>query len=407
MLTSKQNEYIRNANRRWNFKIGAVRSGKSYVDVAHMIPWRLRMLRDKSGLNLILGVSKSTIERNVLQPMREMYTDALVGGINSDNIAHVCGVPVYCLGAEKISQVSKVQGSSIKYCYGDEIAKWHPEVFAMLESRLDKEYSCFDGACNPEFPSHWLKTFIDKEDLDAYIQHYTIFDNPYLPQSFVDALCKEYAGTVYYRRYILGEWARAEGLVYPMITEANYYDDETRPVALYSTSVRTINCDYGTTNPCVFLDIWDDGQTLWIDDEYRWDSQSAAAKRSTTPYKTDAQYADDLIRFMGSDPARQCMVIVDPSAKSFITELRQRGLWVKEGDNDVLDGIRRTASMFAAGKIKINRNKCKGLVDELLAYSWDDKATLAGEEKPLKAQDHGPDCVRYFCNSLPSWRFTI
>lgn len=405
MLTEKQNEYIREAHARWNLKVGAVRSGKSYVDVTHVIPWRLRQLKDKPGLNLILGVSRSTIERNVLQPMREMYTSAIVGTINSENIAYVCGVPVYCLGAEKISQVAKVQGSSIKYCYGDEIAKWHPEVFAMLQSRLDKEYSCFDGSCNPEFPNHWLKRFIDREDLDAYIQHYTIFDNPYLPQAFVDSLCKEYAGTVYYKRYILGEWARAEGLVYPMITEDNYYDDATRPVYLYSMAFRTIACDYGTTNPCVFLDTWDDGETLWIDDEWRWDSNSDAAKRSAEQYRTDAQYAEDMRRFMGEDPARQCMVIVDPSAKSFITELRQRDFYVKEGDNDVLDGIRKTSTLFARRRIKIHR-RCQGLIDELQAYSWDDKAALAGDERPLKFADHGVDALRYRVNDLPAWRTT-
>ncbi|MBR3238780.1 MAG: terminase family protein [Oscillospiraceae bacterium] len=406
MLTAKQNEYIRNAHSRWNLKIGAVRSGKSYVDIAQVIPWRLRSLRDKAGLNLILGVSRSTIERNVLQPMREMYTSAIVGSINSENIAFICGVPVYCLGAEKISQVSKVQGASLKYCYGDEIAKWNPEVFAMLQSRLDKEYSCFDGSCNPEYPGHWLKRFIDREDLDAYIQHYTIFDNPFLPEAFVDALCKEYAGTVYYDRYINGSWARAEGLIYPMVNEANFYDDETRPVALYSTAIRSIACDYGTTNPCVFLDVWDDGDTLWVDREYRWDSQAAAARRSVDQYRTDAQYADDMEKFMGADPAKQCLVIVDPSAKSFITELRQRGLWVKEGDNDVLDGIRRTATLFARRKIRIHKSNCASLIEELQTYIWDEKAGLIGDERPVKAQDHGPDALRYKVNGLPEWRIS-
>lgn len=405
MLTAKQNEYIRNANRRWNFKVGAVRSGKSYVDVTHMIPWRLRSLRSEKGLNVILGVSKSTIERNILQPMRDMYTDALVGTINSENVAMVCGVPVYCLGAEKVSQVAKLQGSSIKYCYGDEVAKWHPEVFAMLQSRLDQDYSCFDGAFNPEYPGHWLKRFMDREDLDAYIQHYTLFDNPYLPRKVVENLCREYAGTVYYARYIDGKWALAEGLIYPMVTEENYYDDDSRPIALYHTAYRTIACDYGTTNPCVFLDIWDDGKVIWIDNEWRWDSQSDEAKRSAMPYRTDAQYADAMMDFVGSDPSRMCPIIVDPSAKSFITELRSRGLFVEEGINDVLDGIRRTASLFALRQIRIHR-RCTGLIQELQGYAWDEKAGLIGDEKPIKARDHGPDALRYQINSLPDWRIS-
>lgn len=213
-LSNKQNEYIANMTHRWNIKSGAVRSGKSFVDTAFVIPFRIRERTGKPGLNVILGVSKESIERNVLQPMREIYTDKLIGTINSRNVARVCGEEVYCLGAEKVSQVAKIQGSSIKYCYGDEIAKWNKEVFQMLKSRLDKPYSCFDGSCNPEHPTHWLKEFIDSPELDIYLQRYAIFDNPFLATEFVEQLCKEYAGTIYYDRLILGLWKRAEGAIY-------------------------------------------------------------------------------------------------------------------------------------------------------------------------------------------------
>lgn len=212
-LTSKQNEYIKNATHRWNIKTGAVRSGKSYVDTAYTIPARIRERIGKPGLTVIFGVSRDTIERNVLRPMREIYGPGLIGIINNRNIARVCGENVYCLGAEKVSQVAKVQGSSIKYAYGDEIAKWNREVFEMLKSRLDKSYSCFDGACNPENPTHWLKEFIDS-DIDIYLQQYRLFDNPFLPKEYVENLCKEYSGTIYYDRLIEGKWKRAEGAIY-------------------------------------------------------------------------------------------------------------------------------------------------------------------------------------------------
>ena len=213
-LSEKQIEYTEQATHRWNIKSGAVRSGKSFVDTSAVIPVRIIERLGKPGLVVILGVSRDTIERNVLQPLREIYTDRRVGTINSRNVAYLFGEEVYCLGAEKISQVAKIQGSSIKYCYGDEIAKWNKEVFQMLKSRLDKPYSCFDGACNPEHPTHWLKEFIDNPDLDIYLQHYTIFDNPFLPEEYVKQLCKEYEGTVYYDRLILGLWKRADGAIY-------------------------------------------------------------------------------------------------------------------------------------------------------------------------------------------------
>lgn len=241
-LTSKQNEYIRNATHRWNIKTGAVRSGKSYVDTAYTIPARIRERIGNPGLTVIFGVSRDTIERNVLQPMREIYGSGLVGTINNRNMARVCGEDAYCLGAEKVSQVAKVQGSSIKYAYGDEVAKWNREVFEMLKSRLDKPYSCFDGACNPENPTHWLKEFIDS-DIDIYVQKYEIFDNEYLPKEYVENLCKEYEGTVYYGRLIKGMWKRAEGAIYRMF--ADDPDRFIRPVNIRDIKEIRIGIDFG------------------------------------------------------------------------------------------------------------------------------------------------------------------
>ena len=241
-LTEKQNEYIRNATHRWNIKTGAVRSGKSYVDTAYTIPARIRDRVGKPGLTVIFGVSRDTIERNVLQPMREIYGSGLVGTINNRNMAWVCGENAYCLGAEKVSQVAKVQGSSIKYAYGDEVAKWNREVFEMIKSRLDKPYSCFDGACNPENPTHWLKEFIDS-DVDIYVQKYTIFDNIYLPKEYVENLCKEYEGTVYYDRLIKGTWKRAEGAIYRMF--ADDPDRFIRPVNRKHIKEIRIGIDFG------------------------------------------------------------------------------------------------------------------------------------------------------------------
>ena len=399
-LSKKQNEYILNANKRWNLKVGAVRSGKSFVDVSFIIPSRLRLLRDKKGLNVIIGVSKSTIERNVLEPMRELYTDAVVGTINSQNIAQVCGVPVYCLGAEKVSQVAKIQGASIKYCYGDEVAKWNKELFAMLQSRLDKEYSCFDGSLNPESPGHWLKQFIDRPDIDAYIQKYTIFDNPFLPKEFVDNLCKEYAGTVYYGRYIEGEWTLAEGLIYPMYQDAI----ETPPEA--QVSKHCLSIDYGTMN-AFSAGLWGKYGDAW----YRI-SEYYYSGRDTGVQKTDEEYAvaldaliepimtkreeeyKEMLRLGYSAVFEKMETIIDPSAASFITLLRKKSWYkVTPADNTVLDGIRDTASAIQTGKIKISPS-CKNWIKEAQGYVWDE--SCESEDRPVKINDHAMDDTRYF-----------
>lgn len=246
IITEKQKEFIRNATHRYNLKIGARRCGKTYLDILFTIPNRLLERKGLDGLNVIFGVSKGTIERNVLQPLREIYGKDLVGFINSQNIAILFEQEVYCLGTEKISQVSKIQGTSIKYAYGDEMAKWNKEVFIMIQASLDKPYSCLDGALNPENKNHWLKKdfldVIEEKGLDVYTQYYTIFDNPFLPKGFVENLCKEYQGTVYYNRLILGQWCDAEGLIFQQIAN-DYKRYITTTVQL--NSIISIGIDWG------------------------------------------------------------------------------------------------------------------------------------------------------------------
>ena len=255
-LTSpKQDEFIRNATHRYNIKVGARRCGKTYLDNLWTIPTRILERSGKDGLYVILGVSKGTIERNVLQPLRQIYGKNMVGTINSNNIAKLFGEEVYCLGAEKISQVSKIQGTSIKYCYGDEVAKWNQEVFIMVQGSLDKPYSMFDGALNPENQSHWLKKdFLDKVEekgLDVYVQHYTIFDNPFLSKEFVDNLCKEYEGTVFYDRLILGLWKNAEGIIYKQFADNPSQFIKDKAVDENGNKINfmiiSIGIDYGAT----------------------------------------------------------------------------------------------------------------------------------------------------------------
>ena len=383
-LSGKQLEFIENANHRYNLKVGAVRSGKTFVDIVHMIPDRILSSEDEQGLNLILGVSKETIERNVLKPMREQYGDEIVGVINNRNIATVCGSPVYCLGAEKVTQVAKIQGMSVKYCYGDEIAKWNPEVFYMLQSRLDKPYSCFDGSCNPEYPGHWLKAFIDREDIDLYLQKYTIFDNPFLPPDFVENLCKEYEGTVYYGRYILGEWTLAEGLIYPM------YQDAVSEPPEGDISAYILSVDYGTQN-AFSAGLWAKyGATWWRVREYYYSG------RDTGMQKTDEEYADDLETFLGDLKNTRIKTIVDPSAASFITLWRKRGHTVIQADNNVSDGIRETATALKKGLVKIAPS-CECWIKEAQGYVWDD---TEGVDRPVKINDHAMDDTRYFVKTM-------
>lgn len=380
-----QNEFFQNANHRWNFKSGATRSGKTYMDY-YLIPMRIRNRIGKSGLVCILGVTKSTIERNILEPMRNIWGSECVGEINSQNKCYLFGEMVYCLGAEKVSQVSKIRGSSLKYVYGDEVADWNEEVFEILKSRLDKPYSCFDGALNPQSPNHWLKSFLDNQETDIYCQKYTIFDNPFLPKEFVDNLCKEYAGSVYYKRYILGEWALAEGLVYSMFSRQRHIVHD--PIEYNPHCEYTLSIDYGTVNPFA--------AGLW---EYNRRTKKATmckelyySGRSEKGRVDDESYYKMLLDLVGDIPVQ--FVIIDPSAASMIETIRKYGRFlVKPGINDVLNGIQLVTKYLNAGVLQFHES-CEKMAMEFESYAWDEKA---GEDKVIKENDHLCDQLRYYC----------
>ncbi len=214
-LTDKQRDFIVLANHRWNVKTGAVRSGKTYGDY-FLIPDRIRdpERRASGGIILLVGATSATLARNILDPMRKLWGESLVGRPASDGGAvTLFGERCVILGASNAGQVAKIQGASVKYCYGDEVTTWSPDLFNMLKSRLDRPCSVFDGTCNPAGPGHWFKKFLDSGG-NIYCQSYIIDDNPNLPPGFVASLKNEYTGTVWYDRYILGRWVAAEGAVY-------------------------------------------------------------------------------------------------------------------------------------------------------------------------------------------------
>ena len=211
-LTVKQGEYVKNANHRWNVKTGATGAGKTYIDILYTIPKRIRSASGKTGISVLMGNTKGTLTRNIIEPMQEIYGTDLVGDIKQDNTAYLFGEKVFCLGADSKRHVDRVRGATFKYLYGDEVATWNEEVFSIVKSRLREEYSTADLTCNPDSPYHWFKKFLDS-NADIFQQSYVIDDGALSPK-IVEELKKEYAGSVYYDRYILGQWVSAEGVIY-------------------------------------------------------------------------------------------------------------------------------------------------------------------------------------------------
>lgn len=402
-LTKMQQEYLLNCNHRWNVKTGATGSGKSYLDVMVTILKRIDACRGE-GLIVLFGNTQGTLSRNILEPMREIWSPQLVGNIRNDNTIRIFGKKCYVLGADNKKHVARIQGSTIEYAYGDEVTTWSQEVFQMLKSRLRCEHSHFDGTCNPDSPNHWFKAFLES-DADIYEQNYNI-DDGVLPLHVIEELKKEYSGTVYYDRYILGKWALAEGLIYPMYQNALVDGLPIGASGVIPASDYIVSIDYGTMN-AFSAGLWSKRGNVWYrEKEYYYSG------RDTGIQKTDQEYADALDEWIDdvwedyshlptngyfATERGRIRTIIDPSAASFIALLK-KSRWSKvvKADNAVLDGIRETAVALQMGFVKILKS-CTNWVAEAGGYVWD---MDSGEERPIKVADHAMDDTRYFVKTM-------
>lgn len=380
-LSLKQKEFWNNATHRWNVKEGATRSGKTYLDY-YMIPRRIRAANN-GGLIALIGNTKSTLQRNIIEPMQSIWTTGLVGDIKNDNTCYMFGRKVYALGADKVSQVSKIQGAGFEYVYGDEITTWNKEVFEMLKSRLSYPNSVFDGTCNPDAPTHWFKEFLESGS-DIYRQSYTIDDNPFLDPRVREEIKRDYEGTVYYDRFVLGLWARAEGLIYPQF-DKNKHVTNVCP----EEGVMYMSIDYGTKNP-FSAGLWciSEGKAVRIA-EFYYDS------RKEKRQKTDEEYYEKIEKLAADKKIAD--IIVDPSAASFIETIHRHGKFrVRKARNEVLDGIRNTSRLLSAGRLLIHES-CKDSQREFQSYAWDESAAT---DTVIKENDHAMDDTRYFVQTV-------
>ena len=367
MFSAKQNEYFYNAVHRWNVKSGATRSGKTYMDY-FVIPKRLRAVSGKDGLNVILGNTKGTLQRNIIEPLQSLWGVKYVSDIHSDNTATMFGEKVYCLGADKINQVDRLRGSSIKYCYGDEVVTWHEDVFSMLKSRLDKEYSRFDGTCNPENPNHWFKKFIDS-DVDIYLQEYTLDDNPFLPEAFKENLKKEYYGTVFYDRYILGKWVPAEGLIYKLLADnpQRFMIKRSKLPPLHSVIA---GVDWGgnkSGHAIVCSGIGNDNRLYFIKAKYA----KAAGSTADELIRWCVAAFDDIYKEIGIF----FEIYADSAEQVLINSLREKTHYsvFNSIKRPIVDRIRVLNILLSTDRVRFVEGETEELVEAFSSAVWDDK----------------------------------
>ena len=351
---------------RWQALIcdGAVRSGKTFCMGLSFFLWAQH---DFNGRQFALcGKTVGALRRNLLTELvpclRRIGMEVRENrSANSLTVVYAGHRNQFLLfGGKDASSAALIQGSTLAGLLLDETALMPRAFVEQAVARCSVRGSRLWFNCNPEGPEHWFyKEWIEKaESRGALRLHFTMEDNPGLPPEIRQRYERLYTG-VFYRRFVLGEWAAAQGLVYDFFDP----DKDAAEVPDGPFSAWRVSVDYGTVNP-LSMGLWGEKNGVWYRvEEVYYDSRREGRQ------KTDAEYAEMLEQLAaGRDIQR---VIVDPSAASFIETLRRKGWQVMKADNDVADGIRVTADLLRQRRIVLCR-PCRDCLREmaLISSEW-------------------------------------
>ena len=384
---------------------GAIRSGKTVCMSLSFVIWAMVNF---DGQNFgMAGKTIGSFRRNVLGPLTKMMVSR---GIRfdyrrGDNLMYISfkghNNTFYIFGGKDEASQDLVQGVTLAGFFFDEVALMPESFVNQATARCSVDGSKFWFNCNPEGPQHWFKkNWVDRQkEQDAVYLHFTMEDNLSLSEDIKRRYRNQYTG-VFYDRYILGLWRIAEGIIYDMFDynkhvikpEELTYTDDTGNKRSKLLETTYISCDYGTQNPTVFLMWKKDKEGIWYCVKEYYYSGRAEKKQ-----KTDAEYVEDLKKFIGDEKIRA--MVIDPSAASFIEAVRRADIPVLKGKNDVLDGIREVGVLLNNNKLKFV-DTCDKTFEEFGEYAWDPKAGERGEDAPLKTSDHCMDAVRYFVHTV-------
>lgn len=373
---------------------GAIRSGKTLCMSLSYVMWAMASF---DGQNFgMCGKTIGSFRRNVLFWLKLMLKSRGYGVSDrrNDNLVIVSRGDVvnyfYIFGGKDERSQDLIQGITLAGCFFDEVALMPESFVNQATGRCSVDGSKYWFNCNPDGPYHWFKkNWIDKKKEKRLLYlHFTMDDNLSLSERIKERYRSMYSG-VFYKRYILGLWVVAEGVIYDMFSTAEHVVESLKGFIFHEYYV---SCDYGTQNATVFL-LWSrEAQGKWVCvREYYYSG------RDEERQKTDTRYADDLEVWL--DGIKPKKIVIDPSAASFIAELKERGYQIKKAKNDVLDGIRYVASLLNNNRIAFSKT-CENTILEFNSYTWDIKASESGEDKPIKQHDHAMDACRYFCYTI-------
>ena len=368
---------------------GAVRSGKTLSMGMGFFLWAM-MCFDHQRFG-ICGKTIQSLRRNVLAEVlpRLEKLGFLWQEKRSENLLIVRfrghENRFYIFGGRDESSASLIQGITFAGILMDEVALMPRSFVEQACARCSVTGSRLWFNCNPAGPTHWFyKTWIlEAGQRNCLRLHFTMEDNPSLSPEIRMRYERLYSG-VFYRRYILGQWAQAEGRVY------DFFEPEmVKPVPQGLFEKWYISCDYGTVNP-TSMGLWGLQKGIWYRvKEFYFNSREAQRQM------TDEEYAAALKKLAGE---RQITaVIVDPSAASFIEVLRRKRWRVQKADNDVLTGIRLTSDALKEGRIVICEG-CGDCIREMDEYVWD--LSSGARDRVKKEHDHAMDDMRYFVSTV-------
>lgn len=371
---------------------GAVRSGKTMALAVGFLLWS--MTQFDGAVFALCGRTIESLRRN-LTSLLPQWLEGIFSFTEhrQENRIQVRWGEVentyYLFGGKDESSAGLIQGITLSGVLLDEVALMPRSFVEQAVARCSVAGSRLFFSCNPEGPGHWFyrEWICQAQEKNILYLHFTQADNPALTPQLRQRYRRFYRG-LFYQRFVLGRWCAAGGLIYPFSREEVTANSlPPGPKSYY------ISLDYGTRNPCS-MGLWAvvrgrTGPVALRLREYYFDSRREGRQ------KTDGEYYEDLCTLAGEDPIQE--VVVDPSALSFITLIRQKGRFrVRPAKNQVLPGIRLVGEYLRTGKIKIHPS-CADALRELENYRWEEDP---GEDRPRKEEDHAMDEIRYFAATV-------
>ena len=380
---------------------GAIRSGKTLTMSLSFVLWA--MSRFDRQTFAMCGKTIGAFRRNVLYTLKAMLSSRgyVVDEVRSENLVIVRHREkenyFYIFGGRDERSQDLIQGITLAGVFFDEVALMPESFVNQATGRCSVEGSKFWFNCNPASTFHWFnRDWIQRcEDKKLIHLHLTIEDNLSLTDDVRTRYRSLYTG-VFFKRFILGLWVMADGLVYDMFDEdVHVLKDEDMPRDFERMYV---GVDYGIHNPTVFLLVGMLDGKYYAVKEYVWDS----VKRGRQ--KTDAEYSKDMAEFVKGMSVKG--IYVDPSASSLILQMRRdKVLNVLKASNDVIPGIQTVSTLFQSEKLFIS-DKCTNLRRSLSNYMWDPKAAERGVDQVIKENDHESDALRYVLHSTRTKKIT-